>query len=84
MDPGAVAPPVSVNGAPPAVTITEMQAPAPAPSPALPASAMTEEPEKKAFPGWAIALIVILILLIIAGGVFAYQKMKPPAKNVGK
>jgi hypothetical protein len=45
---------------------------------------MPVEPEKKAFPGWAIALIVILILLLVAGGVFAYQKMKPPAKNVGK
>jgi len=45
---------------------------------------MPVEPEKKAFPGWAIALIVILILVIIAGVVFAYQKMKPPAKNVGQ
>jgi hypothetical protein len=44
---------------------------------------MTEEPEKKAFPGWAIALIVIFtLLIIIAGGVFAYQKFKGANKNV--
>ena len=79
MDPGAASPPVSVNGAAP----PEMQPPVPAPAPAPappPAPVLAEEP--KPFPAWAMALIVILILLIIAGGVFVYQKMKPPAKNV--
>ena len=73
---GLTAPP-----APPPISISGLSAPAPSPS--LPASAMTEEPEKKAFPGWAIALIVIFtLLIIIAGGVFAYQKFKGANKNV--
>jgi hypothetical protein len=81
MDPGVVSPPVSVNGAPPTVSVSGLYAsPAPAPAPAPPPVLVEEEP--KPFPAWAIALIVILILLIIAGGVFVYQKMKPPAKNV--
>ena len=74
---GLTAPP-----APPPVSVTGVQAPSPSPS--LPVSAMDTEPEKKAFPGWAIALIVIFTMLIIVGGVFAYMKSKGSNKNVGQ